>query len=102
MNIIQRLMELKVILEGVKPLYNEMDELIMALSDNEPDGHLTQINNDTFVVLIDNFKYKNVSFKVAAVRRFEFEVMNRKELRQKLSKNRSQFTNIPELKEFDE
>ena len=57
-------------LEGMKPLYTELDRLTAELIDLGMESVSLGKNK---MVLIDNFSEKNTVFRPAAVRRFELK-----------------------------
>lgn len=52
-------------LEGYKKLYQRIDEITLALKDQDMEG--------TGLEVVDNFEQKNVVFRPAGVRRFELK-----------------------------
>lgn len=58
-------------LDEVKPLYNELDQITLALMNAQA---IVRKHGDRFgVELVDNFADKNTAFRVAAIRRFELK-----------------------------
>lgn len=69
---LRRLLEIKSQLEGIKPLYEEIDAINMELSETMAPGTIVVDSNlDTVHKFVDNFATKNTAFKVASVRRFD-------------------------------
>ncbi len=54
-------------LDEVKPLYNELDQITLALS------MVKDLLPKHGVTMVDNFSEKNTQFKVASFRRFELK-----------------------------
>jgi hypothetical protein len=84
--IVNRLAEIKDMLEAQKPLYQELDDLILELNEMADVGETLKTNDARFVTLIDNFSEKNTCFKVAGVRRFDVELLTVEELEKKVAK----------------
>ena len=55
-------------LDEVKPLYQELDEITLALANVRNTLHPKH-----GVVIVDNFKEKNTRFKTVGIRRFEIK-----------------------------
>ncbi len=58
-------------LDEVKPLYNELDQITLALMNAQE--ALRRHGKQFGVELVDNFAEKNTAFRVAAIRRFELK-----------------------------
>lgn len=86
MGLVERIKDLKDQLEQVKPLYAELDDLIIELGEEVEIGETLKTDDDRFVTLIDNFADKNTVFKVAGVRRFDVELLTAEELAKKVAK----------------
>jgi len=65
-----RVMEILAKLEETKPLYAELDKLLLILAQSEF-NHMQ--HGDGFMILVDNFSEKNTAFRAAGVRRFELK-----------------------------
>lgn len=69
--LIQRAVEIQAILDQVKPLYKELDEIVVALANR---GFRAGKHNGAVVVLVDNFDGKNTCFRATGVKRFELSI----------------------------
>lgn len=69
--LIARARHIQDVLEQVKPLYTELDEITWQLALGQH-PNLEQFG----VILKDNFSKKNVSWKATGIRRFELIVSN--------------------------
>lgn len=71
--IIQRIIDLKARLDANKPLYEELDRLVLELK-----GTLGVSNEvtafDHYVEVVDNFAEKNTVFRPCGVKRFEVKI----------------------------
>jgi hypothetical protein len=86
MAIVDRIAAVKDLLEGVKPLYDELDILTLELKDLVNVGETLSTEDKRFVTLIDNYSEKNTVFRVAAVRRYEVELCTVEEMVKKQNK----------------
>jgi hypothetical protein len=66
--LIARAMEIRNHLDGVRPLYNELDQIVLALSTVRPEKL-----EKWGVAVVDNFEAKNTQFKTTAISRFSIE-----------------------------
>lgn len=85
--LVNRIAEIKDSLEMAKPLYEELDELVLELHDElveEGLGNTLKTEDGRFVELVDNFAEKNTVFRPAVVRRFEAALMSAEELDKKI------------------
>ena len=62
-------------LESVKPLYAELDALIVEM---HSEGFQSEVIDGMLIQLVDNFAEKNTVFRPAGVKRFEFKVKEAK------------------------
>lgn len=83
--IADRIDAIKKALEAQKPLYGELDELIIELSGIAEVGTSFSAGGN-FVTLVDNFKDKNTVFRPAGVKRFDVEWLDESEMVKKLNK----------------
>ncbi len=83
--IADRINEIKKALEAQKPLYGELDELIIELSG------IAEVNTSfsaggNFVTLVDNFQSKNTVFRPVGVKRYDVEWLDESEMVKKINK----------------
>lgn len=86
MEIVNRIAEIKGVIEKVKPLYDELDDLTVELGEVAEVNQTLATNDGRFVTLIDNFAEQNTVFRPAAVKRFDVELLTGEELQKKLAK----------------
>lgn len=72
--LIERALKIQQELEHNKPLYKEMDEIIIQLA---REGFTGADLGNIQVELVDNFEEKNTCFKVAGVKRFDLKVKSK-------------------------
>jgi hypothetical protein len=72
--LIERALKIQQSLEQNKPLYQELDEIVLKLAN---EGFTSDKFENVEVEIVDNFASKNTCFKVAGVKRFELKVKNR-------------------------
>lgn len=70
--LLDRAVEIQAILNQVKPLYNELDEIIAELV-------RVGFKREAFfsgyeLILVDNFEKKNTVFKATGIRRFDLKI----------------------------
>ena len=65
---------LKARIDAVKPLYQELDDIIDELLKANFRGVVTKTH---LFRIVDNFALKNVCFRPAAIRRFELRITRR-------------------------
>lgn len=69
--LIERAIEIQAILEDVKSLYRELDDITLALIENDI-FHASHKGYEISVV--DNFAIKNTVFRIARVKRYDLKV----------------------------
>lgn len=72
--LVERALTIQRILDQVKPLYNELDEITWHFANNMPDMSKFGIK------IKDNFAKKNVAWKATGIRRFQLIVLRLKAL----------------------
>ncbi len=72
--LIERALKIQQKLEENKPLYKELDEIVLNLA-SQGFSHDTLENLE--IELVDNFADKNTCFKVAGVKRFDLKVKSK-------------------------
>lgn len=88
LKLVDRIAKIKDLLDANKPLYEELDDLIMKLVKVVQIGETTQTEDERFVTLVDNFEDKNTCFKVAGVKRFDVLLMDKEQFKKRIAKNR--------------
>ncbi len=73
---VDRAVEILEIMQGIKPLYEELDEIIemLLLTDKS-----TFENDDAVLVLVDNFAKKNKAWKSVPFTRFSLDITLKKD-----------------------
>lgn len=85
--IIDRIAELKSQIDGMKHMYEELEQLTIQLVKMN-----TQLNtpiptfDGNYLILQDNFADKNTVFRPAAVKRFDVDILTQEELDKKIIK----------------
>lgn len=72
--LIERALKIQQKLEENKPLYQELDEIVLKLAN---DGFTHDTIDNVEVELVDNFATKNTCFKVAGVKRYDLKIKSR-------------------------
>lgn len=87
-DIVSRIVEIKGILDDIKPLYEELDTLTLKIVAMWPLTREFNLPNEDKLIIQDNFAEKNTVFRPAGVKRFESVIKTKEGLEKSAKRNK--------------